>query len=388
MKKNLSIIILYFLCGFVNTSLAGQLKEWGIISNSQEFMLTAKGDFSNYKSPIKLALDDSIDISSPLNLLSKYYWLLINNKLNDVSELYADEDGSRRKFLDAIGSKKLRLEKYSQLNEVYILDQQKWDQLTFVTVKLVAKNGRKLTWNETIFCDKKCHLIYSPLQLDAASDLMGTAKMTFLESNRISGDLTGRISFPPNTINITANHPKVDLLEGKRYPLEFSLNIKKYDKGEVVERKESCEDYRLKEAAGFCRFLKEMAMIDSQDESALREYFIKSTGRSDLYGVNVNINGDDGVNKIFYSAQAFVGFVKKWNQVNLIGYLENDSTRFVLFQPITSAEEIIPFQMVTFKLQDEKIDGGLVYGSNWEDAYLLFYNNIFSNALNSQIKSW
>ena len=63
----------------------------------------------------------------------------------------------------------------------------------------------------------------------------------------------------------------------------------------------------------------------------------------------------------------------------LKSYIEDGTTRFVLFKPTTIYGEILPIQAVTFITKGEGKSNQLIYGDNWKDAYSFFYNNIFMN---------
>ena len=121
--------------------------------------------------------------------------------------------------------------------------------------------------------------------------------------------------------------------------------------------------------------------MNQKSELSINKYLAKLTGRSDVSTIAVNIRDDGQVKKLQYSQKAFITFVNKWQQVNLIGYIENMSTRFVLFQPKINDEVIMPIQAVTFAISGEDKTKDLIYGSHWEDGYLFFYNDIFMNEL-------
>lgn len=62
--------------------------------------------------------------------------------------------------------------------------------------------------------------------------------------------------------------------------------------------------------------------------------------------------------------------------------LDSELTEFVFFRPIDVDGKEFPIQVVSI----DKVSDKLYYGSNWEDAYLFFYNDIFSSELDKILK--
>ena len=362
-------------------SRAIEQQDWSIVSNKDRNMLTASEHIRASRKGETLTLTEAIDISSPEGLLAKYYWLLKNQKLNQLAELYTVKDGSRNKFVQALRTKKLKLDKFSTLESVRITSVQKWDDFSIYGLKLFGKNKRKMSWQEQVVCEERCYLIFSPLDSSPASELLDISKMTYLESNRVFGDLTGKIKFEKEPLEILVSHPNSGLYHGKELTLKYYLDLVRYSKFQSVERNVNCNEYKTLETSAFCLFLKETEQVDATSESTLNKYIAKASGKEEATAIAVNVNTNGLIKSILYSPKAFVSLVNKWKTIKLIGYIESDLTRFVLFQPTTISQKVLPIQAVSFAINGADKSNKLIYGSHWEDGYLFFYNNIFTNSL-------
>jgi len=387
--KNIKYLATLFLIFSISSQCwSSELKEWSVTSLNHKVSFSSSGSITKYENKVELAITNEGELSSPEGLLSKYYWLLKHNRIDEVADLYGNKDGSKRRFKHFIEAKKLKLDKYTMLSDVYILGVQKWDAFTFVSVKLIAENGMAVSWQETVVCEVRCYLIFEPLKIDSVSEMLDMTKMTYLESNRVYGDLTGKIKYKNKPLKIVIPHPDSNMYSGRKYPLTFNLDIVKFRKNRTVNQNVSCEYYTEYVDISFCHFLDDMNDMNILDEDYLNDYFTKLTGKPSSTGVYVNTYDEKKIKTEFYSNQAFTTFVKKWDSVHLIGYLENDTTIFVLFKPQLNTGTILPFQVVTFDKTTKSNSNKIIYGSNWEDTYLFFYNNIFANSLDVATSSW
>lgn len=362
-----------------------ELQDWSIVANKGRMMLTASEHISASRKGEILILSEKVDMSSPKSVIANYYWLLKNQKLSNIAKLYTSKDGSRQKFEQELNSKRLKLNKFSSLESVRITGVQKWDEFSVYELQLFAKNKRKMNWKEKVVCEKQCYLVFDLLENTPASELLDISKMTYLESTRVFGDLTNKIKFKNKPIKITVHHPDSGVYKGKKLPLIYRLDLVRYAKSDVIDRNVNCEQYKTMDTAAFCQFLRETEQVDSADESELAKYLAQVTGKPGASVVTVNENKTGSMKSVLYSAKAFVILVNKWQSIKLIGYIESDLTRFVLFEPTTKNKKTLPIQAVSFAIGAESKSNKLIYGSNWEDGYLFFYNNIFMNGLNRSL---
>jgi hypothetical protein len=354
-------------------------KDWSIVSNKNSVMFAASANIEASRHGRELQLSDKMDMSSPEALLANYYWLLKSQQLNKLADFYTVKDGSRAKFEDALKTNKLKLTKFNLLESVRITSTQQWGAFTAYSLKLFAGKKGKMNWQERVVCEKRCYLVFSILEKNPASDLLELSLTTFLNSNIINGDLTHKVNFQHKPIAISVIHPEGRLYKAQSTALTYQLDLGRYPKVKKIEKGIQCEQYNNLETNAFCIFLQGAKKVNSQDKLALNKYMFDLTGGDTVKGRMINVYVNNQVKSRFYSAHAFITLVNSWQSIELIGYIEGDTTRFVLFKPTTIYGEILPIQAVTFIIKGEGKSNQLIYGDNWEDAYLFFYNDIFMN---------
>ncbi|KHT55567.1 hypothetical protein RJ41_04270 [Alteromonas marina] len=380
-------IVLFLIFGFTfgQQTIAVERKEWSIISHKGESMFAASQHIEATRKGFELELSSKARFDSAQNLLSHYYWLLKEQKIKQVARLYTNKDGSRAKFENAITTNKLNLTKYSTLNRVQITSIQQWDSFTVYGVKLFNAKNKSMSWQERVVCEIRCYMVFAIADNSQASDLLNLSKMTYLESKRLNGDLTDKLKFKSKPIEFSVSHPEGGLYQGKKKEFNFKFAMQRFKGTQTVSRKKDCSIYESLETIAFCQFLNESNQVDSENRAAIEEFVKSITAKPQGNGVMMNENRGGMVQSIIFSSNAFLARVNKWQSVKLLGYVDSDSTRFVIFRPFISDNSVQPIQAVSFAIGETKKSNRLIYGSNWEDGYLFFYNNIVANKLNSAL---
>ena len=384
MKMKIKQLILFLIFGvtFGQQAIAVERKEWSIISHNGESMFAASQQLKATRNGFELELTSKARFDSAQNLLSHYYWLLKEQKIKQVARLYTNKDGSRAKFENAITTNKLNLTKYSTLNKVQITSIQQWDSFTVFGVKLFNAQNKSMSWQERVVCESRCYMVFAIVDNSQASDLLDLSKMTYLESKRLNGDMTNKLKFKSQPIEFSVSHPEGGLYQGKKNEFNFKFALQRFKGAQTVSRKKDCTIYKSVETIAFCQFLNESNQVDSENQAAIERFVESTTAKPKGNGIMMNENRGGIVQRVIFSSNAFLARVNKWQSVELLGYVNSHSTRFVIFRPFISDNSVQPIQVVSFAIDETKKTNRLIYGSNWEDGYLFFYNSIIANELN------
>ncbi|MCJ8321326.1 MAG: hypothetical protein MJK12_16930 [Colwellia sp.] len=365
-------------------------KQWSLIKNVNNVLLAATANITTSQNRAlpygrELQLSAKRDMSNPEALLANYYWLLKRQQLSQLADFYTTKDGSRGKFKKALETNRLNLTKFNLLEHVKITGAQQWSNFTVYSLKLFAGKKGKMDWQERIVCEQRCYLVFSILEKSAASELLNLNESTFYDFNVKQGNLTNKINFLHKPINIEVEHPEGGLYKGKSNSLTYHIDLVKYPKTDTVKKGIKCDQYNSLETNAFCVFLEEAEEVNPQNELELNKYIISITGKDKARGRIINTYVKGQVKSQFYAAHAFITLVKSWHSIEFVGYIEDETTRYVLFKPNTIDNQVLPIQVVTFTISGEEKSNRLIYGDNWDDVYFLFYNDIFMNKLEQML---
>ena len=384
-------------------------EQWRLVSHVKQPVMFAQGSLQYYKNPLNIEIKDTADDSNPVSLLSKYYWLLVNQKIASVEKLYTNKDGSRAKFHEAIESKKLNLAGYQNVRSVKILERFQWGPFHYFSLRLNSNSGQELTWSETVVCEKYCAMVFDLLSTDETANLVDFARASYWESTDINGNLTGRLTPSNEMLSFSLYPSKAKLFSGRKEPIQVFLDLKRYEKPLLVSREE-CLDEAFGEAkkpkslvvAEFCNLMKAAKLQNLEDESSLKPIYKKYWGVDEPTPVPVNVQKDLTIHRVYYSSQAFLGLFSHIDAVEILGDFSNSRTRFVIYRPILPRTESegdnaegesggaksaqMPFQLMTMNLRNIKKEPELTLSGNGESVYELFFNEYFANALQAKLQ--
>ncbi|MDK2639429.1 hypothetical protein QO228_18140 [Vibrio vulnificus] len=366
------IFLALLALSFVNVKAYAQESNWAIAKNNGIDTLSASGYINT--SRYVLPLMEFKNPKSPIDVISNYFWRLKNNKIDGIEHLFYRKDGSFGKVQSMLERRQINFDQFAKVEEAEVVAVKKWGGLTSFDIKLKAKGERSFSWQQNVVCEKQCKLIWDLFDKNETTDMLELFLFTYLESNRIYGEKESDIVGGKNVTTLSLSNKYSAMVGGKEPRLEISLRLSPVN--HQIEFKE-CSEVKEEIALKLCDIHNKSLAVNAEDRIELTTFITNLTGREDLDGLYVNEFSEPNVYSKFYGPHAVVQFITSWEKAKILGAVKGTDTDIILFRPIITSGKEYPIQALSYDKASKK----LVYGSNWDQNYLFFYNNIFSSEL-------
>ncbi|WP_448564772.1 hypothetical protein [Thalassotalea ganghwensis] len=194
------------------------------------------------------------------------------------------------------------------------------------------------------------------------------------------------LSFKRTPLTFTIPLKEADLLTKDSAQLTFKLAMQPYSKSRVIDQITDCQQYQGVEAQQLCQLRSAATTVSVYNFSAATQFIKQFSVEDSQIERLVNIYQGDKVLSVQYNSSEFFNFINSWQQVEIIGYIEDDVTRYLLIRPYDKNKNPYPLQAMSFIYQNDEQAPRLIYGHNWDDVYLYFYNSLFINALDKALR--
>ncbi len=372
MSNYLKLLLSLVALSFINANIYAQETSWAIVKNNGIDTLSLKGNINTSK--YILPLMEIKNPKSPIDVISNYFWRLKNNKIDGIEHLFYRKDGSFGKVQSMLKRKKINFDSFARVEEAEVVAVKKWGSLTSFDIKLKAQGERAFSWQQNVVCEKQCKLIWDLLDKNETTDMLELFLFTYLESNRLYGISESNISGEKNVIKLSLSN-KYSAMAGVKEPnLDISLRLSPINRD--IEFK-TCNEVKEEIAQKLCDIHAKSVAVNAGDSKELKAFIINLTGREDLEGLYVNEFSSQNVYSKFYGPHAVVQYITSWEKAKILGSVKGEETDIILFRPMNGSGHEYPIQALSY----DKVSKDLIYGSNWSQNYLFFYNNIFSSEL-------
>ncbi len=376
----LRILIVMF---FLGNSLPSYSTERWDISGYQGYstgFVNANVEF--YETPRKIEMIISDDMSTPERLLSVYYSNLINKNIDAVKLLYSESDGSRDRFSAALANKKLILDRYVNLAGVFITEKIKWGDYYYISLRMKSKDGRSLSWRETLVCESKCQIIFNFFDFESEQlGIIDFVRSTYWNSKELDSMLNlkgGRTGF--TMVNIFPIGAKIT---SSKDPISINFKFKKIGMT-IGDDDDLCHKKISKNYNGLCAFIGESRSLDFSMKDKTSEFFIKYWRDADPEDIKVNVQEGHSLAIKDYVPLAFVQYVKNMASIKVVASLDVGRVRYLIYQPAVNGENdeiiLLPMQVLMFSILE---DGSAELNLSLENDEIhdLFYNKLFIKEL-------
>lgn len=364
---------------------AAEISSWSLLDGDDGALVSLRGEIKEYPDGVELSIEKESKPLDELSLLGSYYWLLKRQEIGSVADLYTNIDGSRDKFRFSIKSNSLNLIGYKGLSSVKIMQSIKWGLLTTYTLRLTSEDNQSMDWQETVFCNKTCSLVFDLLGSNQENRFLDSIKHTFWQAqdeNRLS---TGKFRFSKNAIVAKVANPKT-LFEGNGKivsPLSFyvlmddsSANEFSLDK---CDKNLKFDEYRM-----LCDFVQSSRSVDVFDKEQVRDYFSALIEDETASIIPVNVRENEKIKRFNYVLEAYLQYLQSWDKINFLGHLTGKKEGYLIFEPILESGEAYPFQVLHYVADGSQQK--ILLPNQHPSLYSLFYSNLFTNSIEPHLK--
>ncbi|EMN7334892.1 hypothetical protein WB897_003121 [Vibrio vulnificus] len=369
----------FFCFLLVSTFLKGEERTWVVGKSGNEVTFGGKGyvDKSEYSLPI-IKIKNT---KSPIDVISNYFWRLKNGDIDGLEHLFFRKDGSFSTVKQMLESGGVDFTKFSNVESIKVVAVKKWGNLTSFDLKMFSKDGKSFGWQQNVVCDKKCSLVWNLFDKDSTSDMLELFLFSYLESEISYANSQKLIETTRFQRSLSLISKYGMMTENNGSPLIFSLNITSIVSESEINL-DKCDEVKESLSIGFCDIYSKTKSLELNDLEMVKKHIFSIAGREDLEGLYVNRYAGDGVQSMFYGYFASAQFIRSWNKIHIIGVIKGKDTDIILFKPTNEENITHPIQALSYDKTSKK----LFYGSNWDQNYLFFYNNIFSTELDVSFK--
>ncbi|WP_462176486.1 hypothetical protein [Pseudoalteromonas gelatinilytica] len=354
---------------------ANERQSWSILSTDEGVTFSVNAAFDLNKRSLDIN-DSKEDLSSPENVVRLYYKKLKNEDFEGAYSIIYDRDGGRERFRADFFGNNLKIKRLAGVDSLTIDDIKKWAGYYVVDISVFI-SGRSASLRHEVVCYSECKIIYDYFGVNETNDLVDLSFMTLLESKRVNGSAAFKFKSKPLSIYMPNPFSKVNV----KNSLVFNLVLDDFNGNLDFSECNSKKEHRIE--SKFCSLYISAKNLNADTIGIVDFGFLDLiTNKTGDGGFFVNDYFDGSVKSHFYSGYSAVGFIKSWCKIDFLGVLDSELTEFVFFRPIDVDGKEFPIQVVSI----DKVSDKLYYGSNWEDAYLFFYNDIFSSELDKILK--
>ena len=298
-------------------------------------------------------------------LLARYYTLMINQRIDDVTELYYRADGSQARYLQGLVEIPNRYEGYQSLSQINLLGRYGWGPFEIVSLRL-SGGGSTLVWREAVICKaKKCWLSNAIDASDANFNTYG-AHARGAKSQFSQGQLQQQFESFNSVTWLPAGAS--DYVGFNQYPVQISSRVGKSDYLIQLGFNKDPAAYNGKNIKPVVNFLSELRRlgteintsddvdeekIASQMEPLLGQYVMTPADQTGFeFNLSSRFTNNPSVKVEWYHPIAAMQRIGHWDQIRIAGWVELDDRVALYYQPTRIEEElriVEPVQLLILK---------------------------------------
>jgi hypothetical protein len=301
--------------------------------------------------------------SSSNSLLSNYYYLVKNNDVDKVVNLYSKKDGSFEEISTQVSQNKDRFKRYSQVKSVNWLESFYWGGYEVASLEYELDNGKKVIWKDGILCETAgdCSISSFLFHPDSKTDVFSSA---------ITAHNMGKSTKVTDSLNLTYN---VIPAYGSNFPVQVYVS---------VVPGASVTDQGRKYFEKLESLVAEISSVDMQsvykDQAAykgLRSIYKKYSKNVDFENAfsQFSMAGDSqkSVSVSTYSDISFSESLQKLGKLKLLAEVEVDEDTLLLVRDQSNPQSLLAFWFNS---------NGLIQFSENTAAWQLLMNPVFAAA--------